>query len=306
MTIPEKIFYLYKITNKINNKIYIGQTINVSNRWTDHKIAAKNNKPTQIIHHALIKHGLENFIFEVIASCLTQEDANDTEALLIEQYNSYISNGCGYNVTLGGANASKTEEWKQKVSEHHKQYYAEHPELIEKLQEDFQKWRQENPEALKGENSPRFGKPPPQASIDALVNYCKTTPPRKGKKNSAEHIRKSSEAHSGEKHFLFGKNHPEETKKKIGDGNRGKVRTQEMKDHISKVKKGNSLPNTGSFKPGQAAWNKKIIPSAEDLEIYNKYNSGQTIRSLAQEYNKLWKTIKKAIVRANKNPEQVI
>ncbi len=293
----ETIHYLYRITNLINNKIYIGQTKNISKRWSDHRKAATANKPTQAIHHAMIKHGLDNFEFEIIAACTNQEDTNETETLLVSQYNSHISNGEGYNVAYGGFNATKTDEWKQKVSEHHKQYYAERPELIEKLHEDRKKWHEANPDALKGENSPRFGKPPPQASIDHLIHLSQTNPSRKGKKNSEEHIRKFSEAHSGEKHRLFGKNQSEETKQKIGDGNRGKVRTQEMKDQMSKIKTGNSKPNSGSFQPGQAAWNKKTDPSPEDYEIYQKYQAGQTINSLAVEYDRLWKTIKKAIVR---------
>lgn len=298
-------YYLYKIINLLNNKLYIGQSIKPENRWRDHKEDAnayknrtrKNLEKILVIDRAIAKHGLENFEFEVIASCLTQKDANDTETLLVQQYNSHISNGYGYNVAYGGMNAPKTDEWRQKVSEHHKKYYAERPELIEKLKQDRKIWHEANPDALKGENCPRFGKPPPQASIDALVNYCKTTPPRKGATNSEEHIRKFSEANSGEKNCNFGKPRSEETRKKIGDGNRGKVRTQEVKDKISKTKTGNSKPNSGSFKPGQVAWNKKTHPSPEDFEIYKKYQSGQTINSLSVEYNKLWKTIKKAIVR---------
>ena len=46
----QKIWSLYKITNKINGKVYIGQAADISKRWHDHRAAAKNNKPTQIIH----------------------------------------------------------------------------------------------------------------------------------------------------------------------------------------------------------------------------------------------------------------
>lgn len=64
-----KIWSIYRITNKINNKNYIGQAISVSRRWSDHRRAVLLNKPTQIIHHAMIKYGLENFEFEIIACC---------------------------------------------------------------------------------------------------------------------------------------------------------------------------------------------------------------------------------------------
>jgi len=111
----QKIYSLYCITNIVNNKVYIGQTIALKQRWYDHKRAAKNN-PNQIIHHAMIKYGIENFMFESITSCKTQDDANEVEVLLIIQYESHISMGKGYNVSNGGNNASKTEDWKRKVS----------------------------------------------------------------------------------------------------------------------------------------------------------------------------------------------
>jgi len=109
----QKIWSLYRITNLINGKVYIGQAADVSRRWHDHRRAVKLNKPTQAIHYALIKYGLNNFEFIVIASCKSQEDANFTETLLVSQYDSFIKNGNGYNVTLGGMNAPKTDEWKQ-------------------------------------------------------------------------------------------------------------------------------------------------------------------------------------------------
>lgn len=113
----EKIWKLYCITNLINNKVYIGQTIDVSKRWSDHRKAFNNLNPTQIIHHAMIKYGIENFLFEVIASCNTQDNANELETLLVSQYDSHISAGKGYNATLGGMNSPKTDQWKKKISD---------------------------------------------------------------------------------------------------------------------------------------------------------------------------------------------
>ena len=112
-----KIWSLYRITNKLNGKVYIGQATDIAKRWHDHRTAALNSRPTQIIHHALIKYGLDNFEFEIIAMCKSQYDANVSETELVKQYNSFIVNGEGYNATLGGMNAPKTDEWKKKVSE---------------------------------------------------------------------------------------------------------------------------------------------------------------------------------------------
>lgn len=95
--------YLYCVTNLINNKVYIGQTINAKKRWKSHKVKAKRCRFP--FERALIKYGFNNFDFQVIATCKTQEDANYTEEELIKQYNSLIENGKGYNV-MAGANAS--------------------------------------------------------------------------------------------------------------------------------------------------------------------------------------------------------
>src|SRR5271154_5899767 len=99
--------YLYKITNTENKKVYIGQTNNPSLRWSQHKSNAKYNKGNQVITRAITKYGSEKFEFEVIASCLTQEDANITEEEVIAQYNSR-NKMIGYNVDAGGNTTPRT------------------------------------------------------------------------------------------------------------------------------------------------------------------------------------------------------
>ncbi len=89
--------HIYKIENLINGKVYIGQTNNISKRWSDHRAAAKHNRPPQIIHYAFIKYGLNNFIFDILASCVGIDEANDLEATTIAQYNSYKN---GYKVVI--------------------------------------------------------------------------------------------------------------------------------------------------------------------------------------------------------------
>ena len=71
--------FLYKITNIVNNKIYIGQTKEPHNRWYQHSRDAAN--PTKIIHHAINKYGVHNFTFEVIATARTKDDSNILEKI---------------------------------------------------------------------------------------------------------------------------------------------------------------------------------------------------------------------------------
>lgn len=91
---------IYKITNLINNKIYIGQTVEPEKRWWQHCNNAKNCRDEYPIHNAIRKYGKGNFLFEVIE---WTEGYNEREIELIKQYNSISPNG--YNVAGGGANA---------------------------------------------------------------------------------------------------------------------------------------------------------------------------------------------------------
>lgn len=114
MTDETRTHYLYKITNLMNNKIYIGQTVAPSARWRDHRTAAIKY-PRQVISKAINKYGEDSFVFEIIAECRGQDNADQLEIELIQQYNSHFSGGKGYNVNLGGETAPKSEETKEKI-----------------------------------------------------------------------------------------------------------------------------------------------------------------------------------------------
>lgn len=94
-------FYLYRITNLLNDKVYIGQSNKEKERWRQHKYFARQEAPVQYIHKAMKKYGVENFVYEVIAMCKNQKDADETETMLIKQYDSRNKN-FGYNVAPGG------------------------------------------------------------------------------------------------------------------------------------------------------------------------------------------------------------
>lgn len=110
--------YIYKITNLINQKIYIGQTQYPNKRWSQHKRESEKEFPSMKINSAMKKHDAVNFLFEIIASCLDQQAANESEELIIDQEQSHISNMKGYNVSLGGSVAPKSEDFKQAMRNH--------------------------------------------------------------------------------------------------------------------------------------------------------------------------------------------
>jgi group I intron endonuclease len=96
--------YLYRITDTLSNKIYIGQSNKEIERWRQHKYYARQEEPIQYISRAMKKYGVENFTYEVIACCRTQEDADELETQLIKQYDSQNKEH-GYNIAPGGEHA---------------------------------------------------------------------------------------------------------------------------------------------------------------------------------------------------------
>ena len=122
--------YLYRIINLLNNKVYIGQSNNANRRWAYHKNQATKEKPVQYISRAMKKHGIINFQFEVIATCLTKDDADETETLLIQQYDSRNIKS-GYNIKPGGE--TWDDKMRQYMSKKIRQYYHDHPEEKERV-----------------------------------------------------------------------------------------------------------------------------------------------------------------------------
>lgn len=107
---------IYKITNNINNKIYIGQTRNsLGRRWTEHKRDAKKNPDSALIHKAMAKYGIENFSIEIVEDNLTNEELNEREQYWIKKYDSFNNKEKGYNLTSGGQQSTYiSDETKEK------------------------------------------------------------------------------------------------------------------------------------------------------------------------------------------------
>lgn len=108
--IPRNICGIYKITNLLNNKVYIGQSIDIRRRWAAHWNVAQNirdkgikvNSPIEI---SLSQHNFDNFKWEIIEECPSNM-LDEREKYWIQYYNSYL---CGYNATLGGQAFNKIE-----------------------------------------------------------------------------------------------------------------------------------------------------------------------------------------------------
>ena len=92
---------IYKIENKINGKIYIGQSLNIEERWKDHRnigFNSNNKNYNYPLYKAFRKYGIDNFNFSIVEEC-SQKELNIKEIYWIKYYNSYCD---GYNQTMGG------------------------------------------------------------------------------------------------------------------------------------------------------------------------------------------------------------
>lgn len=107
-----KIFCVYKITNLINNKVYIGITKRHPKiRFNEHFCNKK-----ELLFKAKEKYGKENFSLEIIEDNLSEAEIDDKERYYINFYNSLVPNG--YNLSIGGiSHKSISEEGKQKLKE---------------------------------------------------------------------------------------------------------------------------------------------------------------------------------------------
>lgn len=163
--------YIYKITNLINDKIYIGKhsTDNLDDGYMG---------SGRIINSAIHKYGLENFTKEYLAFCDTEEKLNWFEKFYIKKYHSHINEG-NYNLTDGG-DGGNTYKYKS----------------IDELNEIKKKISK----SKEGERNPMYGKHFSEESKQKISESLRgKMNPMYGKHHSAETRRKMSESKKGKK-----------------------------------------------------------------------------------------------------------
>ena len=200
--------YVYKITNTVNGKAYIGISIHEpeKRRIRDHLSGYGN----RIIAKAVKKYGKDAFTYEILEANVFDEFLPELEVFYIEKFNTVAPHG--YNLTSGGDHGIPSEETRQKMSE-----------------------------ALKGEKHPLYGK---RHSAETRQKMSESA---KGRKNSEEHRRKMSEAQKGKKHSAEtrrkisesakGKKHSAETRQKMSESAKGKIISEEHRRKLSEVNK---------------------------------------------------------------------
>lgn len=207
--------YVYKITNLINNKIYIGvhSTDDLNDGYMGSGRAIKN---------AIRRYGVENFKKEILVDFETAEIAYRLEKMLVDE--KFINRKDTYNAKVGGAGGRPSDEVRQKISEamsgeKHRNFGKHHSEETKRKMSLVKKGKRFSEEHRK-----------------------KMSEVRKGKHHSKETKRKISEAERGEKHHFFGKHHSEATRKKMSEARKGKPWSAARREAYERKKKGTQKP----------------------------------------------------------------
>ena len=148
--LEDKVYFVYKIINLINNKTYVGQHFG----YIDDNYMGSG----KILKLAINKYGKENFKKEIIKICESKQQVNEKEQYYIKDYDTIGQNG--YNIALGGgggdtlSNHPNIEKIKQKMKENHSGFWKGHHHS----EETKLKIKQTHPD-FKGKNHPNYGKP---------------------------------------------------------------------------------------------------------------------------------------------------
>ncbi len=245
---------IYKTTNQVNGKIYIGQD--------------KYNNPNylgsgKILHSAFQKYGIENFKKEIIETCESVELLNEREIYWIRFYDSTDRN-IGYNIALGGQGGDTISNHpnKDEIGKRHSNWMKENNPTRgrKKREEEIQKFKDSYIGKYLGENNPNFGSKREDSTKEKMSearkqwhkNLSEEERLEIGKKISTSNkgkegywLGKTNDKHSKwmkENNPFKGKTHTDEVKQKISEANR-KPKSEETKRKLSEANKGKKPGN---------------------------------------------------------------
>ena len=141
--------HIYKITNTVNGKVYIGQTIqkNPKMRWYDHCSRTRNGRRSHL-YNSMRFYGREKFIWEVIDSANNLDELNDKEHYWLSEYRKITE---VYNVREAGGNKSHSPESIDRMKESQRQAHAR------RRVNGTDTWTRRDGGAMKGKTHPRKG-----------------------------------------------------------------------------------------------------------------------------------------------------
>jgi group I intron endonuclease len=190
------------IRNKLDNKVYIGQTIkaDVNERWRQHK-RCMNTHGCPVLYSAFRKYGLDNFEFKIICICF-DESCDALEEYYITKYNSISPNG--YNLEKGGN--------KNKIV---------HPDTCERISKALTGKKHSEERRLINSNAQKGKKWTEEAKQKMSIS-------RRGRKMNL-----SEEQRQRLRERLKGHPTSDKTRQSVAEANKNRIWTNEMKQKMS-------------------------------------------------------------------------
>lgn len=200
---------IYALINIETLEEYIGKSINIEERWLDHKNNASKGIDYQI-YRAIRKYGWEKFDKHIIEECL-EDELNDKEIYWIETLDTYKH---GYNMTLGGDGVRFFGEENGMFGRHHTEESKQKMSQKQKGRQSYWKGKHLSEETKRKISDANRGK----------------TAWNKGKPFSEESKRKMSESHKGQISVNKGKHLSDDLKLKISEAVKVKMNSEEVKN----------------------------------------------------------------------------
>ena len=166
--------HIYKITNLVTNKIYIGQTIqqNPKMRWYSHQADARGGKNTHL-YNSMRKYGVDQFLWEVIDSATCLDELNNKEQHWLDEYRKTNE---VYNLREAGGNKMHSPESIGKMRQSQKLRHAT---------TDVGGWKRRDGGPMKGKAHPKKGKPSKKWSLEAKARLSLIAKEREARKKLA-------------------------------------------------------------------------------------------------------------------------
>jgi hypothetical protein len=208
----QPIIGVYKISNTLSGRYYIGYSSNINRRFTVHVSKLKHNHHDNIfLQRAYNLDGEDKFVYEIIHICDTEEDAKEIELEYLTDL-SIREHLYNLNFNNSGGDLLSNHPDKEKIRE---QIINSYKETISKMSPEERKQKY----GKCGERNGMYGKKHTE-EVKKMNSELKKgkQPSNKGKKASDETRQKISESAKlkiGEKNPFYGKHHSEETKQKI-------------------------------------------------------------------------------------------
>ena len=166
--------YIYTITNKINNKVYVGQTVqqNPRMRWYQHCADARRGKDTHL-YNSMRKYGVDWFHWKIIDIAVDLQDLNNKEFQWLDFYRCQQET---YNIREAGGNKTHSPESIEKMKVAQKLRHAT---------TNVGGWKRQDGGAMKGKAHPKKGKPSKKWSEEAKAKLSLIAKEREARKKLA-------------------------------------------------------------------------------------------------------------------------